>query len=291
LDKSRNISSKLENLTNIVSPLTVLRTLTSEMKFSEPSTKINAADRIDTNIIFEESGDFNIDIDGRVLTPDEEAFLTQDIQDEIGDLSLEEYLMQRFMNLVNNSIVNLKYSIDEASKVFGQERSGDGDIESSPFTVKNISYSLLQGIDSIPVPSALQGLVNPEVDVENIEKVLRIIPHLFPYIMQDYKTRFHGLFVGTKLTQEQLFEIHGSLVDWHNKIESVRGELPVGQIHRILGLLQENNLVLMSLVLHLMAEAATQDQGKVDISHHHLRVIDRHLLKAEDLFPGLRDLL
>jgi len=308
-DKSRNISSKLENITNIVSPLTVLRTLTSEMALSsapemEPVEAEAAMERVDVNYPQYQDQDLTFDIDSRILTPDEEdAILSLDIQDEIGDMSLEEYLMQRFMNLVNRSIGNLKYSLDEASKVFGQERStteGEQSLDTNTthtFTVKNISYSLLQGLDSLPVPSALQGLVNPEVDVHNIEKVLRILPHLFPYIMQDYKERFHGLFVGTQLTQEQLFEIHGSLVDWHNKIESVRGELPIGQIHRILGLLQENNLVLMSLVLHLMAEAGGgggdggEDQGMVDINHHHLKVIDRHLLKAEDLFPGIKDLL
>ena len=36
------------------------------MKLSEPSTKISAADRIDTNNVFEENEDFSIDIDGWV---------------------------------------------------------------------------------------------------------------------------------------------------------------------------------------------------------------------------------
>ena len=33
--------------------------------------------------------------------------------------------------------------------------------------------------------------------------------------------------------------------------------------------------MLMSLVLHLMAEAGLEEEGKVHISHHHLTVIDR----------------
>jgi len=311
VNKTKNISSKLQNITSFVSPLTVLRTLTDEMKVSEPRISERAGGGISGELGHHnaeiaarnaaiqqfnlEYDDLASDIEG--LFPDADALLSNDIQDEIGDMSLEEYLLERFMKLVNNSFVNLKYSLDTASKVFSQERSSDisDDVtltpETPPFTYKNISYSLLQGIDSLPVPASLQGLVNPEVDVANIEKVLRIIPHLFPYIMQDYKDRFHGLFVGTKLTQEQLFEIHNSLVDWHNKIESVRGELPKGEIHRILGLLQDNNVVLMYLVLDLMVEAGLQDNGKVNIRHHHLRVIDRHLLKADDLFPGLKDLL
>ena len=49
----------------------------------------------------------------------------------------------------------LRYSLDEASKVFGQERStteGEHSLDTNTtttFTVKNISYSLLQGKSKI----------------------------------------------------------------------------------------------------------------------------------------------
>jgi len=209
--------------------------------------------------------------------------------DHHDDKSLEENIMEGIKSFVDNSLVKLRYSIDEASKVFRADEQGNTTYFDPSTAVKNLSISFLQGLETLPVPAPLQGLINPEVDVNNLELVLRFVPHMFPYMMQDYKDRLHGLVVGTKITQEQLFEIHSSLVEWHNKIESVRSELPGGEIHRVLGILQEHNLVLMSLLINLMVEAG--EQGEVGLTHHHLQVIDRHLIKADDVFPALKDLL
>lgn len=304
LNNSLNISSRLPDLPSLISPLNVLRSLSLRPQYGKEGLP-----RIDEDGEGAEGGEGTEDESRPNQKKGHEELLTlvqtnttaiesrsselsggYSTGPDLGEnLSLEESFMNGIKSLVDNSLIHLRYSIDEASKVFSSQ-SGENLTAFDPgLAVKNLSISLLQGLDALPVPAALEGLVNPEVDVDNIERVLRILPHMLPYIMQDYKERLHGLVVGTRITQEQLFEIHSSLVDWHNKIESVRKDLPGGEIHRVLGILQEHNLVLMSLLINLMTEAG--EAGEVGLSHHHLKVIDRHLIKAGDVFPGLKHIL
>jgi len=282
---SLNISSKLQNLTALVSPSSVLSYLGTDYgDYAEQEMEDEVLEKIDETI--EEDVETLRLMENTLDTSSDEPEIKKS-RDE-ADQSLEEYLVDGIKTLLDDSFVRLRYTLDEATKVFVADETNNATFDPRS-AMKNLSISLLQGLESLPVPSSFTGLINPQVDVDNLEQILKILPHMFPYIMQDYKDRLTGLMVGTRITQEQLFEIHSSLVDWHNKIDSVRAELPGGGIYRVLGILQEHNLALLSLLMNLMVLAG--EDGDVSLTHHHLNVIDRHLLKAEDLFPGLKGIL
>jgi len=296
LNDSLNMSSKLLSLPSLTSPISVLSEYLGEGsgESSEEEDYI-ISEKEKTDPVFELIKSRSALLrseEKKDIVAEEEQKKEEDAVEEIGldgMESLEELLLYRLKSVFDDGVIKLRYSLDEATKMFMSQDKED-DISFDPTqAMKNLSISILQGIESLPVPVQLEGMFNPQEDVENLERVIRLAPMMVPYIMQDYKDRLAGLVVGTRVSQEQLFEIHSSLIDWHTKIDSVREELPGGGIHHVLGKLQENNLSLLSLLLHLMTEAG--ENGEVSLTHHHLNVLDRHLLKAEDLFPGLKNFL
>ena len=56
------------------------------------------------------------------------------------------------------------------------------------------------------------------MDIDNLMAVTKIVPHLIPFIVKDYKEKIAGWLEGTEVGQDELAEIHSTLVNWHNKI-------------------------------------------------------------------------
>ena len=50
----------------------------------------------------------------------------------------------------------------------------------------------------------------------------KIIPHLIPFIVDDYKDKIAGWLEGTEVGETELAEIHATLVNWHNKIGNIK---------------------------------------------------------------------
>jgi len=62
-----------------------------------------------------------------------------------------------------------------------------------------------------------------------------------------------------------------------------------GGVGRVVNLMEENNLGLLNLVLHLLFRAGMTENGKVALTQQDLQLLDKYLLKPEDVFPALKD--
>ena len=102
----------------------------------------------------------------------------------------------------------LKSSLRSAFTVDEYDESDITTSEPEPPTTTE-QFSLLPDIS---------GLFNPAVDIDNLMAVTKIVPHLIPFIVRDYKEKIAGWLEGTEVGQDELAEIHSTLVDWHNKI-------------------------------------------------------------------------
>ena len=62
---------------------------------------------------------------------------------------------------------------------------------------------------------------------------------------------------GTEVRDTDLAEVHETLITWHHHLEEVKksGLVP-GVVERVVGIIQENNLGLLTTILHLMVRAA-----------------------------------
>jgi len=142
-------------------------------------------------------------------------------------------------------------------------------------------YSLLPNIS---------GLFNPAVDVDNLMAVTKIIPHLIPFMVRDYKEKIAGWLSGTEVGQQELAGIHSTLVNWHNKIVYMRESIKLNdEVKQVLLNVEENNLGLLNLVLHMLYRASTSTKGTVVITMRDLETLDKYLLRPEQVFPPLTD--
>ena len=64
-----------------------------------------------------------------------------------------------------------------------------------------------------------------------------------------------------------------------------------GEIDRLLGLMEANNLGLMNLVYHLLTRTAFTDDNQTVVTEHDLQVLDRYIAKPDEVFPFLKDLI
>ena len=115
-------------------------------------------------------------------------------------------------------------------------------------------------------------LVLPElVGVEEISKILedpgplvpddlvtvtKIIPRLIPFVIADYKEQVAGWLEGTVVKDTELAEVHQTLVTWHAHLEGIKGSgVAPREVLRVAAIVEENNIGLLTLILHLMVRA------------------------------------
>ena len=97
----------------------------------------------------------------------------------------------------------------------------------------------------------------PLPDVDNLVTVTRIIPRLIPFVVADYKDQLAGWLEGTEVQDTDLAEVHETLVTWHHHLQEIKGSALVpGEVVRVVTIMEENNLGLLTLILHLMLRAA-----------------------------------
>ena len=93
-------------------------------------------------------------------------------------------------------------------------------------------------------------------DVENLLTVSKIIPRLIPFVIADYKEQVAGWLEGTEVRDTELAEVHQTLVTWHGHLEGIKGSALVpGEVLRVAAIVEENNIGLLTLILHLMVRA------------------------------------
>ena len=133
-----------------------------------------------------------------------------------------------------------------------QRPEDDDDDEVSSLEIPNLA-----GIREIAEILADPG---PLPDVENLVTVSKIIPRLIPFVIADYKEEVAGWLEGTEVRDTDLAEVHETLVTWHHQLEEIKksGLVP-GVVDRVVGVIQENNLGLLTTILHLMVRAAEAD--------------------------------
>jgi len=96
-----------------------------------------------------------------------------------------------------------------------------------------------------------------------------------------------GWLEGTEVKETELFDLHGTLVAWHKHLEGIRTSSYFPEdMQGMVTILEENNIGLLNLILHLMFRAAL-DGGTVTLNRHDLNLLDKYLLKPEQVFPIL----
>ena len=72
-------------------------------------------------------------------------------------------------------------------------------------------------------------------------------------------------------------------------VEGVKNaEILPDDVQRVLKIVEENNIGLMNLILHLMLRA-NMNQGVATLNRRDLELLDKYLLKPEHVFPALND--
>ena len=103
-------------------------------------------------------------------------------------------------------------------------------------------------------------------DVENLVTVTKIIPRLIPFVIADYKDQVAGWLEGTVVKDTELAEVHQTLVTWHAHLEGMKGSAVVPrEVLRVAAIVEENNIGLLTLILHLMVRAGETD-GSVTLT-------------------------
>ena len=71
---------------------------------------------------------------------------------------------------------------------------------------------------------------------------------------------------GTEVKDTELAEVHQTLVTRHAHLEGIKGSGVVpGEVLRVAAILEENNIGLLTLILHLMVRAG-QSEGTVTLT-------------------------
>ena len=103
-------------------------------------------------------------------------------------------------------------------------------------------------------------------DVENLLTATKIIPRLIPFVIADYKEQVAGWLEGTEVKDTELAEVHQTLVTWHGHLEGIKVSPVVpGEVLRVATIVEENNIGLLTLILHLMVRAG-QSGGSVTLT-------------------------
>ena len=133
-------------------------------------------------------------------------------------------------------------------------------------------------------------LVSPMADLAALVAASRLLPRLLPLLLQDYKTRLGAWLLGTRVRSAELGELYTRLLHWNGQLTAAGDStrLPAA-LRRLASTLQQNNIGLLNLVLHLMVRA--EQRGSTTLTSHDLQLVDKYLIRPEQLFPGIGDIL
>ena len=180
-----------------------------------------------------------------LLKQPKSALLTDDILSE----SLDD---------VGNK-TNAKRTIIDGIEEKGEEAEDEEEEKEFPLILPE-----LVGVEEISKILEDPGPLVP--DVENLVTVTKIIPRLIPFVIADYKDQVAGWLEGTVVKDTELAEVHQTLVTWHAHLEGMKGSAVVPrEVLRVAAIVEENNIGLLTLILHLMVRAG-QSGGTVTLT-------------------------
>ena len=180
-----------------------------------------------------------------LLKQPKSALLTDDILSE----SLDD---------VGNK-TNAKRTIIDGIEEKGEEAEDEEEEKEFPLILPE-----LVGVEEISKILEDPGPLLP--DVENLVTVTKIIPRLIPFVIADYKDQVAGWLEGTVVKDTELAEVHQTLVTWHAHLEGMKGSAVVPrEVLRVAAIVEENNIGLLTLILHLMVRAG-QSGGTVTLT-------------------------
>ncbi len=145
-------------------------------------------------------------------------------------------------------------------------------------------------------------LVNGDAeDLDRIKRILKTIPSLIPYIVEAHVPKLEHFLEGSRFTLSELHAVHESLADFEafvrlKAVENEKAELPT--VDKILNLVSEKNMRLMSFVFALMVRADTRpdvivvnddgvEEKAVALTLKDVRILESRLVSTRDIFTVL----
>ena len=159
----------------------------------------------------------------------------------------------------------LSESLDDVANKNNDKRNIINGIEVEEEEVKEFPLVLpeLVGVEDLSKILEDPGPLLP--DVENLVTVTKIIPRLIPFVIADYKEQVAGWLEGTVVKDTELAEVHQTLVTWHAHLEGIKGSAVPREVLRVAAIVEENNIGLLTLILHLMVRAG-ESEGTVTLT-------------------------
>ena len=136
--------------------------------------------------------------------------------------------------------------------------------------------------------------IDPNRDKEGIAHVLRMIPKLVPFLIdQKLPELYRFLLLGREFTVDDLFGIHEALENLDAFLGDTSEDLSdydAPTAEAILALLRSRNMDVMLFILRLMYEADSGDkdqQQTVILNEKHLKALQERFVTANDIFSLL----
>ena len=173
---------------------------------------------------------------------------------------LTDNILSESLDVVENKTNDKRNIITEMELVEDlEEEENEEEVEEFPLLLPD-----LVAVEEISKILADPGPLVP--DLENLLTVTKIIPRLIPFVIADYKSQVAGWLEGTEVKDTELAEVHQTLVTWHGHLEGIKVSPVVpGEVLRVATIVEENNIGLLTLILHLMVRAG-QSGGSVTLT-------------------------